>query len=84
MRTTTEECPEAIFVMCFQSIYGVFVQAFMVGIVFAKMTRPKQRTQTLLFSKYAVVCQRLCVCVKIFSVDIFSFFTRAFYSVLTF
>lgn len=44
--------------MCFQSIYGVFVQAFMVGIVFAKMTRPKQRTQTLLFSKYAVVCQR--------------------------
>ncbi|XP_055314353.1 G protein-activated inward rectifier potassium channel 3-like isoform X2 [Sitodiplosis mosellana] len=58
VRTTTEECPEAIFVMCFQSIYGVFVQAFMVGIVFAKMTRPKQRTQTLLFSKYAVVCQR--------------------------
>lgn len=30
----------------------------MVGIVFAKMTRPKQRTQTLLFSKHAVVCQR--------------------------
>lgn len=34
------------------------MQAFMVGIVFAKMTRPKQRTQTLLFSKHAVVCQR--------------------------
>lgn len=58
VRTTTEECPEAIFVMCFQSIYGVMMQAFMVGIVFAKMTRPKQRTQTLLFSKHAVVCQR--------------------------
>lgn len=58
VRTTTEECPEAIFIMCFQSIYGVMVQAFMVGIVFAKMTRPKQRTQTLLFSKQAVVCQR--------------------------
>lgn len=29
-----------------------------VGIVFAKMTRPKHRTQTLLFSKYAVICQR--------------------------
>lgn len=58
VRTTTEECPEAIFMMCFQSIYGVMVQAFMVGIVFAKMTRPKQRTQTLLFSKNAVVCQR--------------------------
>lgn len=64
--------------MCFQSIYGVMIQAFMVnttwrqfqqsfiinllllqvGIVFAKMTRPKNRTQTLLFSKYAVICQR--------------------------
>ena len=58
VRTTTEECPEAIFVMCFQSIYGVMIQAFMVGIVFAKMTRPKNRTQTLLFSKHAVICQR--------------------------
>uniref|UniRef100_A0A1Y9J115 Inwardly rectifying k+ channel n=1 Tax=Anopheles quadriannulatus TaxID=34691 RepID=A0A1Y9J115_ANOQN len=57
-RTTTEECPEAIFIMCFQSIYGVMMQAFMVGFVFAKMTRPKHRTQTLLFSKHAVVCQR--------------------------
>lgn len=37
VRTTTEECPEAIFVMCFQSIYGVFVQAFMVGIVFGNI-----------------------------------------------
>lgn len=44
--------------MCFQSIYGVMVQAFMVGIVFAKMTRPKQRTQTLLFSRHACICQR--------------------------
>lgn len=33
VRTTTEECPEAVFVMCFQSIYGVMVQAFMVGII---------------------------------------------------
>ncbi|XP_043250860.1 uncharacterized protein LOC122396475 isoform X1 [Colletes gigas] len=57
-RSTTEECPEAIFVMCIQSIAGVMIQAFMVGIVFAKMSRPKQRTQTLLFSRNAVVCQR--------------------------
>jgi potassium inwardly-rectifying channel subfamily J len=68
VRTTTEECPEAIFIMCFQSIYGVMVQAFMVGIVFAKMTRPKHRTQTLLFSKYAVICQRdgeLCLMFRV-------------------
>lgn len=30
----------------------------MAGIVFAKMTRAKQRAQTLLFSKHAVICQR--------------------------
>lgn len=67
-RTTTEECPEAIFIMCFQSIVGVMIQAFMVGIVFAKMTRPKHRTQTLLFSKHAVVCQRdgeLCLMFRV-------------------
>ncbi|XP_067614823.1 G protein-activated inward rectifier potassium channel 3 isoform X2 [Eurosta solidaginis] len=58
VRTTSEECPEAIFMMCFQSIYGVMSSAFMGGIVFAKMTRAKQRAQTLLFSKYAVICQR--------------------------
>lgn len=57
-RSTNEECPEAVFMMCFQSIYGVMSQAFMAGIVFAKMTRPRQRTQTLLFSKNAVICQR--------------------------
>ncbi|XP_073842337.1 inwardly rectifying potassium channel 2 isoform X2 [Musca autumnalis] len=58
VRTTSEECPEAIFMMCFQSIYGVMSSAFMAGIVFAKMTRAKQRAQTLLFSKNAVICQR--------------------------
>ncbi|XP_014205715.1 uncharacterized protein LOC106637442 isoform X2 [Copidosoma floridanum] len=67
-RSTTEECPEAIFVMCAQSISGVMIQALMVGIVFAKMSRPKQRTQTLLFSKQAVICQRdgeLCLMFRV-------------------
>ncbi|XP_046391502.1 G protein-activated inward rectifier potassium channel 3-like isoform X2 [Ischnura elegans] len=67
-RSTTEECPEAIFVMCLQSITGVMIQAFMVGIVFAKMSRPKNRAQTLLFSRNAVVCQRdghLCLMFRV-------------------
>ncbi|XP_034830952.1 ATP-sensitive inward rectifier potassium channel 12 isoform X2 [Maniola hyperantus] len=67
-RTTNEECPEAIFVMCLQSIVGVFIQAFMVGIVFAKMSRPKKRTQTLLYSRNAVICLRegqLCLMFRV-------------------
>ncbi|XP_039754586.1 G protein-activated inward rectifier potassium channel 3 isoform X1 [Pararge aegeria] len=67
-RTTNEECPEAIFVMCLQSIVGVFIQAFMVGIVFAKMSRPKKRAQTLLYSRNAVICLRdgqLCLMFRV-------------------
>lgn len=58
VRATTEECPEAVFVTCMQAICGVLVQAFMAGIVFAKLTRPKHRSQTLLFSKNAIIGQR--------------------------
>lgn len=44
--------------MCLQCIVGVFIQAFMVGIVFAKLARPIKRAQTLLFSRNAVICHR--------------------------
>ncbi|XP_046660931.1 ATP-sensitive inward rectifier potassium channel 12-like isoform X3 [Homalodisca vitripennis] len=67
-RATTEECPEAVITMCMQSIWGMMIQAFMVGIIFAKMARPKQRTQTLLFSRNAVICQRdgqLCLMFRV-------------------
>jgi potassium inwardly-rectifying channel subfamily J len=40
----------------------------MVGIVFAKLSRPKKRTQTLLFSRNAVICQRdghLCLMFRV-------------------
>jgi len=57
-RQTTEECPEAIAVMSFQSIVGVMIQACMVGIIFSKLARPKKRASTLMFSRNAVVCQR--------------------------
>ncbi|XP_074604698.1 G protein-activated inward rectifier potassium channel 3-like [Brevipalpus obovatus] len=57
-RYTNEECPEAIFVMCVQSITGVMIQCFVVGFVFAKLSRPKKRSQTLMFSRNAVICLR--------------------------
>lgn len=57
-RSITLECPEAIFTMCMQCIASSFLQAFMVGILFAKLTRPKGRTQTILFSKNAVISYR--------------------------
>ncbi|XP_035901055.1 G protein-activated inward rectifier potassium channel 3-like [Anopheles stephensi] len=67
-RAMEEECPEAVFVMTLQSVHGVLVQAFLAGIVFAKMTRSKRRAQTLLFSKNAVISLRdgeLCLMFRI-------------------
>lgn len=58
VRAPTEECPEAVFVMCMQAICGVLIQAFMGGIVFAKLTRGKARQHTLIFSKHATVSRR--------------------------
>ena len=52
------KCPEAIVVLMLQSCTGVFFQSLMTGIIFAKLSRPKNRSSTIRFSKNAVVCQR--------------------------
>ena len=48
-RQTTERCAEAIFLQSLQSVVGVMINACMVGIIFAKLSRPKKRAQTLMF-----------------------------------
>ena len=57
-RHTTPYCPEAILVMMMQSCFGVIIQALMTGLIFAKLSRPKKRAETLMFSKNAVICRR--------------------------
>ncbi|XP_014677647.1 PREDICTED: G protein-activated inward rectifier potassium channel 3-like [Priapulus caudatus] len=67
-RHITEECPEAILTLVVQSIVGVLIQCFVVGMVFSKISRPKKRAQTLMFSKTAVVCMRdgqLCMLFRV-------------------
>ncbi len=41
-----------------QSCFSVLLQSFMGGIVFAKLSIPKKRTETLIFSKSAVISLR--------------------------
>ncbi|PSN51894.1 hypothetical protein C0J52_11590 [Blattella germanica] len=68
VRMPTEECPEAIILLCMQGIVGVILQSIMVGLVFLKMVRPKQRTRTLEFSNNAVICRRdghLCLMFRV-------------------
>ncbi|UYV78233.1 irk-2 [Cordylochernes scorpioides] len=67
-RATTGECPEAIIIMSLQSVTGVMIQCFMAGIVFAKLSRPAKRSQTLMFSRYAAISfrdGRLCLMFRI-------------------
>lgn len=64
----TEECPEAVLVVVLQSIIGVAIEGAMVGIVFAKMTRPPTISSELKFSKNAAVCLRdnkLCLLFRV-------------------
>lgn len=57
-RYISEECPEAIIVLLVQSIVGVLIQCFVVGMVFSKISRPTKRGRTLVFSKLAVICKQ--------------------------
>lgn len=47
---------------------GAIIEAFLVGVVFAKLVRTKQRAQAIAFSHYAIVCQQdgqLCLMFRI-------------------
>ncbi|XP_026683025.1 inward rectifier potassium channel 2 [Diaphorina citri] len=57
-RIPNTHCPEAIFLVSIQSIFGVLINALTGGIIFAKLAKPKKRSQNLLFSDKAVICQR--------------------------
>lgn len=57
-RCVTEECPVAVITVVIQSIVGCIIDSFMIGIIMAKMARPKKRNQTLIFSKNAVISLR--------------------------
>jgi len=67
-RQTTTACPDAIIVMSMQSVLGCLIQAFMVGLVFSKLSRPSSRSKTVIFSQNAVVNVRnkkLCLIFRI-------------------
>ncbi|VDL70224.1 unnamed protein product [Nippostrongylus brasiliensis] len=57
-RYITTECPLAGITVCLQAVCGLLIQSFMVGLVFAKMARPKKRAETIIFSEKAVICLR--------------------------
>ncbi|XP_039519919.1 G protein-activated inward rectifier potassium channel 1-like isoform X2 [Pimephales promelas] len=57
-RYITDKCPEGIILFLFQSILGSIVDAFLIGCMFIKMSQPKKRAETLMFSENAVISMR--------------------------
>ncbi|XP_033826829.1 G protein-activated inward rectifier potassium channel 1 [Periophthalmus magnuspinnatus] len=67
-RYITEKCPEGIILFLFQSLLGSIVDAFLIGCMFIKMSQPKKRAETLMFSQDAVISQRdgkLCLMFRV-------------------
>uniref|UniRef100_A0A8C5M2L9 G protein-activated inward rectifier potassium channel 2 n=1 Tax=Leptobrachium leishanense TaxID=445787 RepID=A0A8C5M2L9_9ANUR len=57
-RVITDKCPEGIILLLVQSVLGSIVNAFMVGCMFVKISQPKKRAETLVFSTNAVISMR--------------------------
>ena len=57
-RVVTPACAEATLLLMLQACVGVLIQSLVTGLVFAKLSRPKRRSHTVLFSRAAVVCRR--------------------------
>lgn len=41
-----------------QSLIGLILDAFMLGLTFAKLSQPRERMKTVMFSDYAVIAPR--------------------------
>ncbi|KAM4580621.1 G protein-activated inward rectifier potassium channel 3 isoform 2-T3 [Odontesthes bonariensis] len=57
-RTVSPTCHEAVLLVMMQCIIGSMIDALMVGCMFVKISRPKKRAETLLFSRTCVIANR--------------------------
>lgn len=57
-KAITTKCPEAVIALQLQSLLGLLIDAFMLGLTFAKLSRPRERMKTVMFSDYAVIAPR--------------------------
>ena len=57
-RSLTGKCPETVILILVQSIVGLFIDAWLLGLIFAKIARPGKRQSTILFSHNAVITKR--------------------------
>nr|XP_006007856.1 PREDICTED: G protein-activated inward rectifier potassium channel 3-like [Latimeria chalumnae] len=68
VRSITSECREGILLLVFQALVGLIIDCTMVGLLYTKISRPKNRSRMVLFSKMATVTLRngkLCLMYQI-------------------
>ena len=54
-RFISQNCQLGVVLLLLQSLVGLLVDSFMLGLVFTKLTRPRNRRKTILFSELAVI-----------------------------
>lgn len=57
-RSVSPACHEGVLLVMMQCIVGSVIDALMVGCMFVKISRPKKRAETLLFSRTCVIANR--------------------------
>jgi potassium inwardly-rectifying channel subfamily J len=57
-RAVTETCTGGIFIIIIQSCFSLIIQALWVGLVYTKLSRPRKRRRTLIWSRQAVISLR--------------------------
>lgn len=57
-RYITENCRFSMLILMIQCAFSVLLESFLGGVIFAKLSRPKKRTETLVFSKQAMIAPR--------------------------
>ncbi|XP_066140668.1 inward rectifier potassium channel 4-like isoform X2 [Euwallacea fornicatus] len=68
IKAPSSECAEALFVNTIHCIIGFVMQGFMAAIIFSKMTKPRVRSQTLMFSKKIAISlknRKLCLMFRV-------------------
>ena len=51
----SRNCSWGILILMTQSLIGLFIDSVMLGLIFAKITRPRNRRKTIVFSEQAVI-----------------------------
>ncbi|EDO44928.1 predicted protein, partial [Nematostella vectensis] len=67
-RQVTPHCPEGVFLLIVQCIVGLLISSTMLGLIFAKLSRPHLRGRTVLFSNHGVIALRdgkLCLMFRV-------------------